>query len=106
MITLTKSEAVTVKLRLNPSKVVDGETVTLQLDSPSQSQLNFTSTLTEINEGFYSISLSISDTSNLVDNSYTYILLDEDENELKTGEVSFKLSEVELFDYTLDFTLA
>lgn len=105
MITITKNQASQIKLRLNQSNVI-GDTITITLDSPSRSQLVFSSVITTISDGYYSFDLDVADTSELIDDTYFYTISQEDVD-LKTGVVRFlQNTENNTFDYTLDFTLA
>lgn len=105
MITITKNQASQIKVRLNQSNVI-GDTITITLDSPSRSQLVFSSVITTISDGYYSFDLDVADTSELIDDTYFYTISQEDVD-LKTGVVRFlQNTENNTFDYTLDFTLA
>lgn len=106
MITITKNQASPIKVRLNQSNVI-GDTITITLDSPSRSQLVFSSVITTISDGYYSFDLDVADTSELIDDTYFYTISQEDVD-LKKGVVRFLLDadENNTFDYTLDFTLA
>jgi len=105
VITITKNQASQIKLRLNQSNVI-GDTITITLDSPSRSQLVFSSVITTISDGYYSFDLDVADTSELIDDTYFYTISQEDVD-LKTGVVRFlQNTENNTFDYTLDFTLA
>ena len=106
MITITKNKVSPIRVRLNQSNVV-GDTITITLDSPSRSQLVFSSVITTISDGYYSFDLDVADTSQLIDDTYFYTISQQDVD-LKKGVVRFLLDESEIssFDYTLDFTLA
>ncbi len=106
MITIPSSEAVTVRVRLNPSNLT-GTDIVLVLDSPSRPQLSFSSVITTISEGYYSFPLTESDTSQLIDDTYFYTLTQSGVT-LKKGDVRFLIngSEDNQFDYTLDFAMA
>ena len=105
MITITKNQASQIKVRLNQSNLI-GNTITITLDSPSRSQLVFSSVITTISDGYYSFDLDVADTSELIDDTYFYTISQEDVD-LKTGVVRFlQNTENNTFDYTLDFTLA
>jgi len=106
VITITSSEAVTVRVRLNQSNVT-GTAITLQLNSPSRPSLSFDSVITTISEGYYSFGLDSSDTSQLIDDTYLYTI-EQSNTILKVGEVRFIKtdSSITQFDYTLDFALA
>ena len=106
MITITKNQVSPIKVRLNQSNLI-GDTITITLDSPSRSQLVFSSVITTISDGYYSFDLDVADTSQLIDDTYFYSISQEDVD-LKKGVVRF-LKDTDLnnaFDYTLDFTLA
>ena len=106
MITITSSESVTIRVRLNPSNVT-GTAIALVLNSPSRPQLSFSSVITTIREGYYSFPLTESDTSQLIDDTYFYTLTQAGVT-LKTGDVRFIVngSADNQFDYTLDFAMA
>lgn len=106
MITITKNQASPIKVRLNQSNVI-GDTITITLDSPSRSQLVFSSVITTISDGYYSFDLDVADTSELIDDTYFYTISQEDVD-LKKGVVRLLLDADanNTFDYTLDFTLA
>ena len=106
MITITSSEAVTIRVRLNQSNVT-GTAITLQLNSPSRPSLSFDSVITTLSPGYYTFPLNSSDTSQLVDDTYLYTIA-QSSKILKVGEVRFIKtdSSITQFDYTLDFALA
>lgn len=106
MITITKNQAIQVKLRLNQSNVV-GDTIAITLDSPSRSQLVFSSVITTISNGYYSFDLDAEDTSQLIDDTYFYTI-SQTGVDLKKGMIRLLLDTraIDSFDYTLDFTLA
>lgn len=106
MITINENQAVSVKVRLNQTNVV-GSTITLTLDSPSRAQLVFSSVITNISNGLYSFPLDVTDTSQLIDDTYFYTI-SQDLVTLKQGVIRFVLDETinDSFDYILDFALA
>ena len=106
MITITKNQVSPIRVRLNQSNLI-GDTITITLDSPSRSQLVFSSVITTISDGYYSFDLDVADTSQLIDDTYFYTISQTDVD-LKKGVVRF-LKDTDTnnaFDYTLDFTLA
>lgn len=105
MITITKNQLSPIKVRLNQSNLI-GDTITITLDSPSRSQLVFSSVITTISDGYYSFNLDVADTSQLIDDTYFYSISQEDVD-LKKGVVRFlDINLNNTFDYTLDFTLS
>lgn len=85
MLTILKNQVTKVRVRLNPNKLA-GEVITLTLNSPSRQSLEFTSTITTVQEGVYEFELTAIQTGQLIDNTYNYII-SQDEI-LKTGDVN------------------
>ena len=105
MITIQRSTT-TVIVRLNQENLTS-EVVNLIFQSPSRSTLEFTKTLTTIQQGLYSFTLDENEVVQFVDDTYDYTI-NQNGVVLKTGNVRvepFVVSTL-VFDYTLDFTLS
>ena len=105
MITIQRSTT-TVIVRLNQENL-SSEVVNLSFQSPSRETLDFTKTLTTIQEGLYNFTLSEEEVLEFVDDTYDYII-SQDSTILKTGSVRVEPlgASTLVFDYTLDFTLS
>ena len=107
MITIQQSNT-TIIVRLNQENLVS-EIVNLTFQSPSRDTIEFTKTLTTIQEGLYSFTLDTSELLEFIDDTYDYTI-SQNEVVLKTGNVRVKPMEITpstlVFDYTLDFTLS
>ena len=93
---------------MNQDKLNIANPITIELNSPSRAQIVYSKTLSLISLGFYYISFSDSDMELLEDDTYSYVIT-QDEVELKIGYVRLTgntFSPEFIFDYTLDFTLS
>ena len=105
MITIQRS-ITTVIVRLNQESLVN-EVVSLTFQSPSRDTIEFTKSITTIQEGLYSFTLDEDEVLEFIDDTYDYTI-SQDSTILKTGNVRvepFGTSTL-VFDYTLDFTLS
>lgn len=107
MIQVRKSESIIVRVRLNPEKANLGSNIDFVLDSPSRPSITFSCILTEIQSGIYTFPLTAEQTSQLLDDTYYYTII-QGENTLKIGVIMLTLPEGIQggFDYSLDLTLA
>lgn len=106
MITIDKNQTRQIKLYLNQNLLNEESEISLVLSSPSRPTIELTKSLTKISTGFYSFDITANEGSQLVDNTYTYTI-EQDERILKYGKVRRTVTELSnlVFDYTLDFTL-
>lgn len=93
---------------MNQDKLNIANPITIELNSPSRAQIVYSKTLSLISLGFYYISFSSSDMELLEDDTYSYII-SQDDVALKYGYIRLTgntFNSEFLFDYTLDFTLS
>lgn len=104
MITIIKNLLNQLKLSVNSFKAQEGQ-ATLKFYSPSRGIINIEVSLVSVGSGFFTCDVSAENSALLVDNTYTYELIQGEET-LKYGKVRLTNADFELLDYTLDFTLA
>lgn len=107
MITIRKNQANQLKLSLNRTSTTVGNAL-IRFYSPSRGIVETEESLTDLGSGFFSFTVSASVANQLIDNTYSYELIQNNET-LKVGKVRLlSASEIEnnIFDYTLDLTLA
>lgn len=105
MITVQRS-ITTVIVRLNQEILINA-VVDLSFQSPSRATIDFTKTLTTIQEGLYSFILDGSEVIEFIDDTYDYTI-SQAGVVLKTGNVKVEplIMSTLVFDYTLDLTLS
>ena len=94
-------------MSLNPQNLNLSEDVRVQVSSPSRSTIEFEKPVTDIGSGFFSVQLEAADINQLIDDTYSYKLI-QDNKTLKLGYIRLLngVAEEIPFDMLLDFKMS